>query len=189
MEPAMSTITRKQLLTAEEFFLLPEPEDGSQQELVRVEVVILAPAGGMLGVSCNKAGRKLGDYAEESGAGTVASNDTGVITERNPDSVRDPDIAYWSKARLPVVPVGFIDIAPEMLVEVLSPSNTSKQIRAKLKEYFTKGVRLVWVIAPEDRTLTIYRTPDEGRVLHETALVTGEDVLPGFEWRVSDLLP
>jgi Uma2 family endonuclease len=75
------------------------------------------------------------------------------------------------------------------LVEVLSPSNTSKQIRDKLREYFAKGVRLVWVIAPEDRTLTIYRTPDEGRVLHESANVTGEDVLSGFACRVSDLLP
>jgi Uma2 family endonuclease len=57
------------------------------------------------------------------------------------------------------------------------------------KEYFAKGVRLVWVIAPEDRTVTIYRTADEGRVLHESALVTGEEVLPGFTCRVSDLLP
>ena len=72
-------------------------------------------------------------------------------------------------------------------MEVQSPSNTWKQIRAKLKEYFAKGVGLVCVIAPEDRTLTIYRTLDEGRVLHDTATVTGEDVLPGF--KVSDLLP
>jgi Uma2 family endonuclease len=87
------------------------------------------------------------------------------------------------------VPVGYIEIAPDMLVEVLSPCNTREQILAKLSEHFTKGVRLVWVIAPEDRTLTIYRTAEEGRVLHETATVTGEDVLPGFTCRVSDLLP
>jgi Uma2 family endonuclease len=72
---------------------------------------------------------------------------------------------------------------------VLSPSNTSRQIFAKLKEYFARGVRLIWVLAPEYRTLTIYRTLEEGRVLHETATVTGEDVLPGFSCRVSDLLP
>jgi len=59
----------------------------------------------------------------------------------------------------------------------------------KLKEHFAKGVRLVWVIAPEDRTLTIYRMSEEGRVLHESATATGEDVLPGFTCRVSDLLP
>jgi Uma2 family endonuclease len=188
-EQAMSTAAQKKLLTAEEFFLLPDPDDGSQQELVRGEIITMPPPGGMHGVSCNKVGRRLGNFVEEGDRGTVASNDTGFITERGPDSVRGPDVAYWSKEKLPVVPVGYIEVAPDLLVEVLSPSNTWKQIRAKLKEYFAKGVRLVWVIAPEDRTLTIYRTLDEGRLLHETATVTGDEVLPGFTCRVSDLLP
>src|SRR5262245_6579284 len=171
-ERPMSTATQKKLLTAEEFFLLPDPGDGSQQELVRGEVITMPPPGGMHGVSCSKVDRKLGAYANEGNRGTVACNDTGFITERGPDSVRGPDVAYWSKEKLPVVPVGYIEVAPDMLVEVLSPSNTSKQIRAKLQEYFAKGVRMVWVVAPEDRTLTIYRTLDEGRVLHESATVT-----------------
>jgi Uma2 family endonuclease len=185
----MSIVSEKKLLTAEEFFLLPQPPDGSQQELVRGEIITMPPPGGLHGVCCLKTGRRIGNFVEDNNRGTVTSNDTGFITERGPDSVRGSDIAYWSKERLPEVPVGYIPIAPDMLVEVLSPSNTSKQIFAKLKEYFARGVRLVWVLAPEDRTLTIYRTADEGRVLHETATVTGEDVLPGFTCRVSDLLP
>jgi Uma2 family endonuclease len=185
----MSAITQKKLLTAEEFFLLPDPEDGSQQELVRGEIITMPPPGGMHGVCCSKVDRRLGAFIDGGPGGTLACNDTGFITEREPDSVRGPDVSYWSKGRLPVVPVGYIEIAPDMLVEVQSPSNTWKQIRAKLMEYFARGVRLVWVIAPEDRTLTIYRTADEGRVLHETATVDGEDVLPGFTCRVSDLLP
>lgn len=185
----MSTITHKKLLTAEEFYQLPSPQDGSQQELVRGEIITMPPPGGMHGVCCNKAGRRLGNFVEDNDLGSVTSNDTGFVTERGPDSVRGPDIAFWSKERLPVVPVGYIEVAPDLLVEVLSPSNTSKQIRAKLKEYFGKGVRIVWVIAPEDRTLTIYRTLDEARLLHESATVTGEDVLPGFTCRVNDLLP
>jgi Uma2 family endonuclease len=183
----MSTALR--LLTAEEFFLLPNPDDGSQQELVRGEVITVPPSGGMHGVCCLKAGRPIGDFVEQHELGTLTSNDTGFVTERGPDSVRGPDIAYWSREKLPVVPVGYIEVAPNLLVEVLSPSNTSRQIRAKLKEYFAKGVQIVWVIAPEDRTLTIYRTPDEGRLLDESATATGEDVLPGFTCRVSDLLP
>lgn len=185
----MSTITHKKLLTAEEFFLLPQPSNGAQQELVRGEVITMPPPGGLHGVTCNKAGRRLGNFVEDNDRGTVTSNDTGFITERAPDSVRGPDISYWSKERLPVVPVGYITIPPDLLVEVLSPSNTSKQIHDKLLEYFARGVRLVWVIAPEDRTVTIYRTAEEGRLLHETATVTGEEVLPGFTCRVSDLLP
>jgi Uma2 family endonuclease len=185
----MSTITQKTLLTAEDFFYLPNPPDGSKQELVRGEVVTMPPPGGLHGVTCSKADRKIGNFIDSGPGGTLTCNDAGFVTERAPDSVRGPDIAYWAKGRLQEIPVGYFEIAPDMLIEVLSPSNTWKKIRAKLSEYFAKGVRLVWVIAPEDRTLTIYRNADEGRVLHDTATVTGEDVLPGFTCRVSDLLP
>jgi Uma2 family endonuclease len=185
----MPAITHKKLLTAEEFFLVPSPEDGTQQELVRGEIVSMPPPGGLHGVCCNKVGRRLGNFVEERDLGTVTSNDTGFVTERGPDSVRGPDVAYWSKEKLPTVPVGYIEVPPQLLVEVLSPSNTSKHIRTKLKEYFAKGVRIVWVIDPEDRTLTIYHDSEEGRLLHESATVTGEDVLSGFACRVSDLLP
>jgi Uma2 family endonuclease len=131
----------------------------------------------------------LGRFVESRKLGTAACNNPGVITRRSPDSVRGPDVAYWSKDRLKEVPVGFIEVAPDLVVEVLSPNNTSKEIRAKLAEYFNKGVRMAWVLAPDDRTLTIYRKPDEGRVLHDTATAAGEDVLPGFECQVSALLP
>ena len=185
----MSTVTEKKLLTAEEFSRLPEPRDGSQQELVRGEILTMPPPGGLHGATCSKADRKIGAFVDQGLGGTLVCNDAGFITERDPDSVRGPDIAYWSKERLTEIPVGYIEIAPDMLVEVLSPSNTRKLIRAKLREYFAKGVRMVWVISPEDRTLTSYRTLDEGRLLHESAMVTGDDVLPGFTCRVSDLLP
>lgn len=183
------SVTAKQWITAEEFLLMPEPPDGFKQELVRGEVLIMPPPGALHGVCCSKIDRRLGNYADQDDRGTVACNDAGFITERRPDTVRGPDVAFWSKARLPEIPVGYFEIAPDLAVEVLSPGNTSKQIRVKLGEYFAKGVRMVWVVAPEDRTVTIYRTPDEGRVLHETAMITGDDVLPGFQCRVSDLLP
>jgi Uma2 family endonuclease len=188
-EKLMSAMPSAKLLTAEEFFLLPSPPDGSQQELVRGEVVTMSPPGGMHGVSCAKATRRIGNFVEEHDCGTVTSNNAGLITGRGPDSVRGPAVAYWSKERLPVVPLAYIEIAPDLLVEVLSPSNTSRQIREKLTEYFVKGVRMIWVIAPEDRTVTVYRTLQEGRILHESATVTGEDVIPGFTCRVTDLLP
>ena len=172
-----------------ERYTFEDPRDDSHQELDRGEVITTPPPGGLPGVACLKAGRRLGNFVEENDRGTVTSNGTGFITERGPDSVRGPDIAHWSKEKLPVVPVGYIEVPPDLLVEVLSPSNTSKQIRGKLRGYFAKGVRMVWVIAPEDRTLTIYRTPDEGRLVHESAPVTGDDVLPGFTCRVNDLLP
>jgi Uma2 family endonuclease len=183
------SITAKQLITAEEFFLMPEPPDGSRQELVRGEIITMPPPGGLHGVCCSKIVRRVGNFVDDNDRGTVACNDSGFITERGPDSVRGPDVAFWSKGRLKEVPVGYFEMAPDLAVEVLSPSNTTKQILTKLGEYFAKGVRMVWVVSPEDRTVTIYRNEQEGRLLHETATIDGEDVLPGFRCRVSDLLP
>ena len=177
------------MLTAEEFFLYPDPNDGTRQELVQGEIIKMPLPGGLHGACCSKASRRIGNFVGDESHGIAVCNNAGFITKRRPDSVRGPDISYWAKDRFREIPVGYAEIAPDMLVEVLSPSNTWKQIRDKLKEYFEKGVRLVWVIALEDCTLTIYRKPDEGRVLHETATVTGEEVLPGFTCRVSDLLP
>lgn len=183
------SITAKHLITAEEFFLMPDPEDGSQQELVRGEIITMPPPGALHGVCCSKANRRVGNFVDDHDLGTFTCNDSGFITERGPDSVRGPDVAFWSKERVREVPVGYFELAPDLAVDVLSPSNTSKQIRAKLREYFAKGVRMVWVVAPEDRTVTIYRSADEGRVLHESALDDGDDVLPGFQCRVNDRLP
>lgn len=182
-------ILAKKLITAEEFLLMPDAADGTKQELVRGEIVTMPPPDGLHGVCCVKVVRRVGNYVDEHGLGTVACNDTGIITERGPDSVRGPDVSYWSRERLTEIPVGYVEAAPDLVVEVLSPSNTSKKIRTELEEYFTKGVRMVWVVSPEDRTVTVYRTRDEGRLLHESAMLSGEDVLAGFSCRVSDLLP
>src|SRR5437868_365935 len=83
----MSATTQKKLLTAEEFYLLPNPGDGSQQELVRGEIITMPPPGGIHGVTCNKAGRRIGNFVEDNHRGTVTSNFAGFITERGPDSV------------------------------------------------------------------------------------------------------
>lgn len=179
-------IVAQKLLTAEEFLLLPD--NGMQQELVRGEVIEMPPPAALHGVTQTKAILRIGNFVEAGPGGTLTC-ESGVITRRDPDSVRGPDIAYWCKGRLREIPVGYVEIPPDLIVEILSPSNTTRQILEKLCEYFAKGVRLVWVISPEDRTLTIYRKSDEGRLLHETAVVTGEEVLPGFECKVSDLLP
>src|SRR5260370_8001822 len=115
--------------------------------------------GALHGSCCVKTVHRLSNFVYDGPGGILLCNDAGFITERDPDSVRGPDISYWTKDRLKEVPVGYIEISPDMLVEVLSPSNTSKKIRVKLKEYFAKAVRLVWGIAPQDPTLPISRTP------------------------------
>jgi len=73
------------------------------------------------------------------------------------------------------------------VVEIVSPSNTKKELRAKIKEYFAAGVRTVWVVDPEDHSVTVLTSPDEGRTLYQSAELTGGDVLPGFNCKVSEL--
>jgi Uma2 family endonuclease len=116
--------------------------------------------------------------------------ESGLLTERDPDTVRGPDVSFWSAERLPLDqnPTGYPDVAADLCVEVLSPSNTLKKILEKMRKYFTIGVRMVWIIVdPEDRTIRVYRSPEQGHIYHETATFSGEDVLPGFTCKVSEL--
>jgi Uma2 family endonuclease len=176
----MSTATTR-LLTAEEFAKLPNPVDGSKQELVRGEVVTMPPPGFRHGIVQVNVATLLKVFAKQHKLGRITV-ESGVVTERDEDTVRGPDVAYWSYERLPAdqVPEGYPNVAPDLCVEVLSPSNTEQRTTKKVGEYFACGARMVWVIDPEERTVTIYRKPGDGRVLWEDATIAGEDVLPGF---------
>jgi Uma2 family endonuclease len=78
------------------------------------------------------------------------------------------------------------DIAADLVVEVQSPSARRRTTQDKIREYLNRGVRMIWVVDPEARTVTVYRQAGEGRLLWDDATLTGEDVLPGFECRVAE---
>src|SRR5262249_43437005 len=128
---AMSTATQ-QLITAEEFARMPQPPDGSRQELVRGVIVTMPPPGGLHGVCCLRIGRKLGNFVDDNKLGTVASNDTGFVSERDPDTVRGADVAFWRKENLPKVPEGYIEVLPDLAVEVVSPGDHYARIQRKV---------------------------------------------------------
>jgi Uma2 family endonuclease len=177
----------EQLVTAEDFLHLAGPP-GYKLELVRGEVVTMCRPGFRHGLRQLRIGGMLDQYGRSRKHGRAVV-ETGVITERGPDTVRGPDISYWSAERLPldIEPVGYPEAAPDLSIEILSPSNEPAKIREKMKEYFARGVRMVWIVDPEKRTVAVYRSLDEGRILHESAILTVEDILPGFSCRVSDL--
>lgn len=112
--------------------------------------------------------------------------ETGVITERDSDTVRAPDVAYWSRERLPELPNKFTDVVPDLAVEVVSPGDTYQQVSEKVFHYLEHGVRMVWLVEPELRTVTIYRSLQEARVLRQSDEIDGADVLPGFKCVVSE---
>jgi Uma2 family endonuclease len=186
----MSTITPARLLTAEEFARLPQPEDGSQQELVNGVVITMPPPSFYHGLCCNRIGRKLGNFVDEARAGFVTNNDSGVILARDPDTVRGPDVAFWGRERLLEPPrEGYPSIPPDLVVEVLSPSDVFTKVQRKVQQYLRAGVRLIWVVVPEDRSVAVYRPGQEPRILSDGEVLGGEDVLPGFSCPVADLFP
>lgn len=181
-------ITATKMLTAEEFFDLPDPKDGTKLELVRGEVVAMAGPGWEHSEAQNNVGFHIKLFLRDNPIGRVGT-EAVVIVDRDPDSVRGPDVSYYSKERMPLGlrVVKYHDQPPDLCVEVVSPSNTKKELRQKIKEYFFAGVRLVWVVDPEDRSITILAAPDEGRTFYGDVEFDGGDVLPGFRCKVSDL--
>jgi Uma2 family endonuclease len=183
----MTTVTSK-LLTVEEFARLPQPDDGSKQELVRGEIVMMGPPRFRHGELVGRIYTLLDQFVRPIKLGR-AIVETGVITSRDPDSVRGPDVAYWSAERLPLQqkPQIYPEVAADLCVEVLSPGETPAKMREKLKDYFDCGVRLVWIIDPEACTVAVHRGLDAVRILPETELLSGEDVVPGFTCQVEEI--
>lgn len=173
------------LVTAKEFEKFPEPLDGSQEELLRGEVIVMPPPKGRHGLiqvqiayllKCVVTPKKLGWVTVES----------GVVVERDPDSVFGPDVAFWSITRHPTRPEGYFEIPADLVVEVLSPDDRRKHVREKIKGYVKSGVKLVWLVDPEMRTVTVYSGSLRGAELDESETITGGNVLPEFSCKVGD---
>jgi Uma2 family endonuclease len=168
--------TAEALMTAEEFGRRPDP--GHPEELVQGRIVSMPPPDRKHGYVCLKAGRILGNFVEERDLGRVMSNDSGVITERDPDTVRGADVAYYSYARLPrgPLPSGYGPEVPELVVEVRSAHDGWREILEKVAEYLRAGVLMVVVLDPKPRTAHAFSPTDPPRTLG----AEDELVLPGL---------
>lgn len=183
----MSTLATK-LITAEEFGRMPDPPDGSKQELVKGVIVNMPPPKAIHGIVQLRIGRKLGNFVDERQLGWVVT-ESGTIVDRDPDTVRGPDVAFYSITRQPAPPTDYFEIAPDLAVEILSPHAKRSAVRAKIAEYIAAGVRLVWLVDPETRTILEYRGSLRGTEYDEADTITGGDVLPEFTCRVADFFP
>lgn len=181
-----ATTAKPKLLTVAEFAARPEPEDGSKEELVRGEVVTMPPPRHIHGLVQGHFYFYLRIWANQYKLGNVTV-ESGLPTETDPDTVRGPDVAYWSFARLPAerIPEVYADVPADVVVEVLSPDDSHRRIAQKIREYLAVGVRLVWVADPNDRTVTVYTKPGKGTVLWADDTLTGGDVLPEFSCPVA----
>jgi Uma2 family endonuclease len=182
----MSTKTR---FTAQDLWKLGTGD--MRRELVDGEIIEMTPAGGTHGWLMLELGSRLRAYVEAQGGGVVIAGDVGFVLglPQDPERVRAPDVAFIATGRLPggQLPQGFIPGAPDLAVEILSPNDDPVEVQQKVRDYLEAGSRLVWVVAPRPRTVTVYRADGSARLVREPAGLEGEDVLPGLALPLAEL--
>ena len=182
----MTTVSNK-LMTADELLKMPKV-DGRRFELIRGVLVEKMPVGKRQGLVGSRIDRIVGSYAEDNDYGDVLSIDTGYRLDSAPDTVRAPDVAWFASGRLPEDVVGFPEIAPDLAIEIKSPSNSWPEISAKAYMWLCYGSRQVWVADPPTATITVYSSLNTAPVtLTEDDTLDGGELLPGFSipvWRL-----
>jgi len=174
-------------LTLEEFQRMPE-EDACLVELVRGRVVREPRPNTRHGQLTIRLGGRIDAYATERGLG-ITVTESGFVLSVDPPTVRGPDVAFIATRDSPPEEdlAGFWPIAPDLAVEIVSPSNRAAEIREKVLEYLASGTRLVWVVDPATRSVAVYRSRADIRLLTEGDALEGGDVLPGFRLAVREL--
>ena len=179
----MATTTR--FLTAEEFFELPSSRWCELIDGVPIETM---PSGWEATGIAGTITIRLGIFVEPRRLGRVLT-EPGVILRRNPDAVRAPDVAFVQADRIPAggLPKAFSEIVPDLIVEVVSPSNTAAEIQGKVREWIEAGARLVWVVYPVSRTVEVIRSLLDRETLSPGDTLDGGAVLPGFSCPVEEI--
>jgi Uma2 family endonuclease len=173
--------TAEALITAKEFGRRPDP--GYPEELVRGRIVAMPPPDRRHGKVCGQSYYLLRQFVDTHDSGHVMCNDSGVITERDPDTVRGADVAFYSYARLPKGPLkpGYGPEVPELVFEVRSAGDPWRKIIRKVAEYLTAGVLTVVVLDPAKRKAHVFSGEEEDPVvLGAEDELTLPDLLPGF---------
>ncbi len=174
--------TTHALLTAEEYQQLPDHGRRARTELVRGRIVRMNMPAPRHGIYCTRIIIPLGSYVARADLGQVASNDSGVITERDPDSVRGADISYYSFQRLPkgALPQGYLDVVPELVFEVLSVTDRWKDVLTKVAEYLEAGVSCVCLVDPQREVFVLYYPDQPEETLDSDQTFELPSLLPGF---------
>ncbi len=182
----MAVETKQTLVTAEQLFDMGED---SGKELVRGELRDVTPSGFEHGAIALEIGAEIRNYVRSKKLGIALAAETGFVLERAPDTVRAPDVSFVSASRLggEFDRKRFLELAPDLAVEVVSPSDTASDIQDKVDDYLTAGVRLIWVIYPSRQEVVEYRSRQEVQILGSNDQLDGWQVLPGFSHSIKEL--
>lgn len=157
-------------------------------ELVKGRVQKMSITGVKHGFVVGKIYFYLTVFVNSKRLGWVLTGDVGIYTKFQPDTVRGADVVFISKKRLPELhDEGFLEIAPELIVEVLSPNDKRKNINDKIKEYLAIGVQWVWVVDPRSRTLQVYSPDRDVQTLTDADTLQGTGILEGFSLNIATI--
>jgi Uma2 family endonuclease len=172
-------------MTAEE--LLALPDSPYRHELIKGELLTMPLPGGKHGVVTMKLAAPLHVYVDANNLGVVLAAETGFLLERNPDTVLGPDIAFIRRERFSSVPDKHFELAPDLVVEVSSPSQSRPKTERKASRWLEYGVLEVWLIDSNRRTVDVRRAAGNNQLLREGEDLTGGDIVPGFKIPLSEI--
>ena len=175
------------LMTADELLMLPD--DGKRYELVEGVLNETALAGAEHGLTAMEVGVLISQFVHARELGAVFAPGTGFVLSLDPDTVRAPDVAFVAADRLSPddLPDSYLRLAPDLVVEVVSPSDSASELQSKVFTWLDAGCRLVWVVFPTTQSVTVYRSREDVRVLGEGDVLDGSPVFQGFRAEVRDL--
>ena len=171
--------SRERLVTVEEFAKIPD--DDHRYELVEGRVIRMSPPGSRHAVLAARLASLLSQHVEKQGLGVVMASGGFHLASR-PDTVREPDVAFVRAERIPPsgIPDGFWPGPADLAIEIRSPGDRRSEISAKVNEYLGRGVRLVWIVDPKARTVTVHQRDEPQVILEGDAMLDGRTVVPGF---------
>ncbi len=179
---------QEKLYTADDLWVMSgQVGDRKRLELVKGVIVEMSPTGDAHGILAMEIGRLIANYVVEHDLGDTTAAETGFVLFTNPDTVRAPDVAFISKARRTPLTGKYYRIAPDLVVEVVSPGDTAREIREKVADYLNAGTQLVWVVYPEVRLIDVYQPDHTIRTLNNDDVLDGGGVLPGFSVAVKSV--
>lgn len=158
-------------------------------DLIEGKVYEMAPPGFGHGTVEVKVGRLLGDFVDRHNLGLVVSGDAGFVLSRDPDTVLGADVAFVRKDRVAAIGVTdkYFPEAPALAVEIVSPSDTASRIDDKARRWLAAGCEMVWVVYPRGRSVTVYRSLNDVKIVTGDGALDGADVVPGFRLPLAEL--
>ena len=176
-----------QLLTADD--LLRLYSEGVRGELIRGVLSKTMPTGQEHGEIAMLFGFRLGNFIYPRKLGRLLGSDAGIRLERDPDTVREPDVAFISAEKLPLGTrnPSYAEVVPDLVVEIVSPGDSRAAVNDKALMWLRFGVRLVWVVYPESRSVEVFRNGQSVVTLDENDALDGGEVLPGFSCQAREI--